>query len=91
MIIKKLWDFISKRPQILKFHIFEMYIDFYFKSNFDAVFVFELIEPRGYCNIWTDFLCLLPFQSKVNQKGPTNTEFLNLSILILHPILNLHI
>ena len=89
MIIKKLWDFISKRPQILKFHIFERYIDFYFKSNF--VFVFELIEPRGYCNIWTDFLCLLPFQSKVNQKGPTNTEFLNLSILILHPILNLHI
>jgi hypothetical protein len=48
MIIKKLGDFISKRPQILKFHIFERYIDFYFKSNFDAVFVFELIEPRGY-------------------------------------------
>jgi hypothetical protein len=72
MIIKKLWDFISKRPQILKFHIFERYIDFYFKSNFDAVFVFELIEPRGYCNIWTDFLCLLPFQSKVNRKGPTS-------------------
>ena len=91
MIIKKLGDFISKRPQILKFHIFERYIDFYFKSNFDALFVFELIEPRGYCDMWTDFLCLLPFQSKVNQKGPTHAEFLNLSILILHPILNLHI
>ena len=33
-------------------------------------FFFELIEPRGYRNMWTDFLCLLPLQSKVNIKGP---------------------
>jgi len=35
---QQILGFYFKKTSILKFRIFERYIDFYFKSNFDAVF-----------------------------------------------------
>jgi hypothetical protein len=48
----------------LKFCIFERYMVFFFSSNFDAVFFsfFELIGPRAFRSMSTDFLYFLWFR-----------------------------
>jgi hypothetical protein len=53
--------FISKGVQILKFCIFERYIDFYFSSNFDVFFFFfaHWIILNAYSSMSTEFLYLL--------------------------------
>ena len=81
----KICKFTSKRglkgANYLKFHMSGRYgiYNFYFSSNFDAVFFFfELIAMRASNSKWTYFLYLC--------LSPTKAEFQNLNFLIFYPI-----
>ena len=87
---QEILGFYLKKTLILKFCIFEKYIDFYFKFNFDAVFFLWIDWTERLSYYVDEFHLSYRYRVKSTEKGQ-QAEFLNLNIFILHPILNMHI